>query len=226
MRFGLSALALVFLAVAAPAAADVSKVPPGGADGSKAATASADHHATQARGPASTKTGRRGEKGVVVAVRESETFRIRVGDARGRISDSALRAFRSLMRQGAMTHPPDPRLVALVGVVSDHFEGRTLKVVSGYRASSPYNPHSNHGFGRALDFTIDGINNEDLWAFCKTLRNAGCGYYPNSGFVHLDVRSAKASWIDRSLPGDPPDYDSPEGLAVGSGRGRGYPGGV
>jgi hypothetical protein len=61
--------------------------------------------------------------------------------------------------------------------------------------------------GRALDFRIRGVRNEELWAFCRTLRNAGCGYYPNSTFVHLDVRESKAFWIDRSRPGEPPQYD-------------------
>src|SRR5258708_4104896 len=44
--------------------------------------------------------GRRGQKGVVLAVRAGETFRIRVSDARDHVSDSALKAFRNLMRQG------------------------------------------------------------------------------------------------------------------------------
>jgi uncharacterized protein YcbK (DUF882 family) len=158
------------------------------------------------------------ERGTIRAERSGEKVRIRVRDSRGHISDSALKAFQNLMRQGAASFPVDPRLLALVSVVSDHFGGRTLEVVSGYRTytSTQYTPHSNHNLGRALDFKIDGVRNDDIWAYCRTFRNAGCGYYPNSGFVHLDVREAKASWIDRSLPGDPPQYDAPEALAVKS----------
>jgi uncharacterized protein YcbK (DUF882 family) len=198
MRFAPAALSLVILAQAAPARPDVA-------------------HAAHAS------PSRRSEKGVVLARRGSETFRIRVSDPRGHISDRALKAFRSLMRQGPATYPADPRLVALVGIVSDHFDGRELEIISGYRPYSPsqYTPHSNHGFGRALDFKVDGVDSEELWAFCKTLRNAGCGYYPNSGFVHLDTRTTKAAWIDRSLPGVPPQYDSGGVLAVS----RLYPGG-
>jgi uncharacterized protein YcbK (DUF882 family) len=160
--------------------------------------------------------GQRGEKGVIRAARYGEKIRIRVRDAHGHIADSALKAFQNLMRQGAASFPVDPRLLALVGIVSDHFGGRTLEVVSGYRSytAAQFTPHSNHNLGKALDFKIEGIKNEDIWAFCRTFRNAGCGYYPNSGFVHLDVREAKASWIDRSLPGEPPQYDTPEALAV------------
>jgi hypothetical protein len=115
------------------------------------------------------------------------------------------------MRQGSATHSPDPRLVSLVGIVSSHFGGRTLEVVSGYRPYSPtqYTPHSNHNFGKALDFRIRGVSNELLRDFCRTLRNAGCGYYPNSTFVHMDVRDTKAFWTDWSRAGEPPKYDKP-----------------
>ena len=159
---------------------------------------------------------RRAERGSIRAERYGELVRIRVRDAHGHIADSALKAFQNLMRQGAASFPVDPRLLALVSIVSDHFGGKTLEVVSGYRTYTPaqYTPHSNHNLGRALDFKIEGVRNEDIWAFCRTFRNTGCGYYPNSGFVHLDVREAKASWIDRSLPGDPPQYDAPQALAV------------
>jgi hypothetical protein len=32
------------------------------------------------------------------------------------------------------------------------------------------------------------------------------GYYPNSTFVHVDVRAASAYWVDRSGPGEKPNY--------------------
>jgi len=151
------------------------------------------------------------ERDVVHAVRLGQQVRVRVKDGRGRIPPSALAAFTRLMRQGDATHPPDPRLVALVGIVSNHFGGRTIEVVSGYRPYKPtqYTPDSRHNYGRALDFRIRGVPNETLWAFCRTLRNAGCGYYPNSSFVHMDVRDAKTFWIDRARPGEPPRYDTP-----------------
>jgi uncharacterized protein YcbK (DUF882 family) len=152
-----------------------------------------------------------GRRGIIHAVRLDEEMHVRVKDGVGHIPGAALRAFEHLMRQGEATHAPDPRLVALVGIVSDHFGGRPIEVVSGFRAYTPtqYTPHSNHNLGRALDFRIRGVKNEELWTFCRTLRSAGCGYYPNSTFVHLDVREAKTFWIDRSRPGEPPQYDRP-----------------
>jgi hypothetical protein len=106
----------------------------------------------------------------------------------------------------------DPRLVERLQLVVDHFRkaGQPAKVVlvSGYR---PRSAGSYHAAGRALDFRVDGVKNEALISFCKTLPDTGCGYYPNSGFVHMDVRDPGAghvAWIDVSRPGEAPKYVS------------------
>jgi uncharacterized protein YcbK (DUF882 family) len=155
------------------------------------------------------------ESDSIHALRLGEDFHIRVKDAHGHIPPSALMAFEHLMRQNDAMHVPDPRLVALVGIVSNHFGGKTIEVVSGFRAYTPtqYTPHSNHNYGKALDFRVRGVPNEAVRDFCRTLRNAGCGYYPNSTFVHMDVRDTKAFWVDLSRPGEPPRYEKPGSLA-------------
>jgi hypothetical protein len=106
----------------------------------------------------------------------------------------------------------DPRLVERLEQAVEHFHkgGSSAKVsiVSGYR---PKSAGSFHQSGRALDLRIEGVTNEALVAFCKTLPDTGCGYYPNSLFVHMDVRDPGAghvSWIDVSRPGEPPKYVS------------------
>ena len=152
---------------------------------------------------------------VVRAGRNNEEFSIRIKDHRGKIPPPALRQFEKMMASGAAAHEVDPRLVALIGMVSNHFGGRKLEVVSGYRpfSSTQYTAHSNHNQGRALDFRVQGVPNEVLRDFCKGLRNVGVGYYPNSTFVHLDVRDAPAFWVDYSRPGEPPRYDKPNANA-------------
>ncbi len=152
--------------------------------------------------------------GVIHAIRlaTTEDFTIRVADRRGRTPPTALKTFEHMLRSaGGQTHPIDPRLVALVGVVSNHFGSRKLEIISGFRPYSPtqHTPHSNHNQGKAMDFRVMGVPNEVLRDFCRTLKNVGCGYYPNSTFVHMDVRSSPAYWIDYSKPGEPPRYDSP-----------------
>jgi hypothetical protein len=106
----------------------------------------------------------------------------------------------------------DPRPVERLEEVVDHFRkpgaAPKMTIVSGYR---PNSAGSYHQSGRAIDFHIEGVSNESVVAFCKTLPDTGCGYYPNSTFVHLDVRNPGAghvAWIDVSRPGEPPKYVS------------------
>jgi len=107
-------------------------------------------------------------------------------------------------------HRIDERLAVRIQSLADHFAkpGTPLKlsIVSGIR---PTSIGSMHATGRAIDFRIEGTKNEDVVAFCKTLTDTGCGFYPNSSFVHLDVRDPGAghvSWIDASGPGEAPRY--------------------
>jgi uncharacterized protein YcbK (DUF882 family) len=143
----------------------------------------------------------------------TEQFDINVsGGKRGRVSPTALKTFEKMMRApGGMAHPIDPRLVSLLAVVSNHFGSRKLEVVSGFRPFTPtqFNPHSNHMHGRAIDFRVAGVPNEAVRDFCRTLKNVGCGYYPNSIFVHMDVRDQSTFWIDYSKPGEAPRYNAP-----------------
>ncbi len=106
----------------------------------------------------------------------------------------------------------DASLVERLQAVVDHFtkSGKAphVQVVSGYRPSSV---GSLHASGRAMDFRLEGVRNEELVAFCKTLTDTGCGYYPNSVFVHMDVRDPGAghvTWVDASGPGEKPHYVS------------------
>ena len=149
-------------------------------------------------------------------VATTESFDIHVGDKRGRVSPTALKTFEKMMRSPAgMAHPIDARLVSLLAVVSNHFGSRKLEVVSGFRPFTPtqFNPHSNHMHGKAIDFRVAGVPNEAVRDFCRTLKNVGCGYYPNSIFVHLDVRDQSTFWIDYSKPGEAPRYNAPNAEA-------------
>jgi hypothetical protein len=97
-------------------------------------------------------------------------------------------------------------LVSRLQRVVDHFKVSRITVVSGYR---PTSLGSFHQSARAIDFRINGVSNEALVAFCRTINDTGCGYYPNSSFVHMDVRSAHTGhvyWIDASGPGEAARY--------------------
>lgn len=142
----------------------------------------------------------------------AEEVSVRVSDRRGRLPPPALAALEHALRYpSGLTHPIDARLVSLLGVVSNHFGSRAIEIISGFRPYSPaqYTAHSNHNVGHAVDFRVVGVPNEVVRDFCRTLRNTGCGYYPNSVFVHMDTRASSAYWVDLSRPGERPRYSTP-----------------
>lgn len=99
----------------------------------------------------------------------------------------------------------DVGLVERLAALSRRFPGRELEVVSGFR---PDSDGSQHQKARALDVVVRGVDNRTLFEACKDLADTGCGYYPNSSFVHVDVRAKGlgTSWIDASGPGQSPRY--------------------
>ncbi len=99
----------------------------------------------------------------------------------------------------------DSRLVKLISKLSDTFGGRRIRVVSGYREHS-HSKSSRHPEGQALDFSIHGVPNWAVRDYLRTLPNVGVGYYPNSSFIHLDVRERPTYWVDVSQPGEAPRY--------------------
>ena len=109
------------------------------------------------------------------------------------------------------------RLIRMLTKVSDHFGGRPIKVISGFRPYRPtqYTAHSRHNAGHAVDFYIPGVPNEVVRDYCRTLHKVGVGYYPNSTFIHLDVREMDTYWIDYSGPGQAPRYANSKGQDPG-----------
>lgn len=104
----------------------------------------------------------------------------------------------------------DSRLLYRLQSVAEHFseQGKTshIEIVSGYR---PGSKGSYHSHARAVDIRLAGVKNEDVVAYCRTLIDTGCGYYPNSSFVHIDARDAGTGhvfWIDASGPNETPRY--------------------
>ncbi len=150
--------------------------------------------------------------GVIHLIRENESWIGRPLTRQRKPDPSALDNFRRLLRDGdsGASKRIDPRLIAAVVKVSNRFGGRPIEIVSGFREPEPdqHASHSNHNDGRAMDFRIRGVPNEAVRDFCHGLTGVGVGYYPNSTFVHLDVRGITTHWTDRSGPGEPPNYSS------------------
>ena len=108
-----------------------------------------------------------------------------------------------------------PRLLWLLQRIADEFPWRSLYIYSGYRPGPDQPPTGTHGsyhwHGRALDLSVAGIANEELFQLCRDLPDVGCGYYPHKRFVHIDVRPrgfGTVFWIDAAQPGAPARYVS------------------
>jgi len=102
-------------------------------------------------------------------------------------------------------HAMNPRLTTLLYQTGRHWPGHRLEVVSGYRHPNvAKNPRSPHMKGLACDFRVVGVSNTQLRDYLRqTFTKVGVGYYPNSSFVHLDVRKDRSAfWIDYSGPGE------------------------
>jgi LysM repeat protein len=110
-----------------------------------------------------------------------------------------------------------PRLIHMLQRVAERYPGHTIEIISGYRQRKPGGRLSKHNLGKAIDFRVQGIDRKELYNYIKQLPRVGAGYYPNSVFVHMDVRDESAVWTDFSGIGEDakykPDEIDPEALA-------------
>lgn len=94
--------------------------------------------------------------------------------------------------------PIDPRLLdVLFAIRRELGVGRPIDLISGYRSyatnawlasqSEGVARHSMHVEGKASDIHIPGIELRDLQVAALRLGAGGVGYYPRSGFVHVDT---------------------------------------
>lgn len=164
---------------------------------------------------------------VLYAVNRRETMALRLRDGKGRPVKGMQRRFDHFLRchYTNVEHKMNPRLMRLLFQTGHHWPGRRLEVVSGYRHPSiAKNPHSPHMQGLACDFRVEGVKTAELRDYLRhTFDKVGVGYYPNSSFVHLDVRKDRSAfWIDYSGPGERAIYSATPDADLKSGRADSY----
>jgi uncharacterized protein YcbK (DUF882 family) len=181
---------------------------------------------------AASRWGRPRAPGVATIYRTATRVRTRVRlvDSRGRATRAAARRLQDIMRprteaRGARHPRPPSRLIEHLARISDHFGGRTIQIVSGFRPAGGYTREtSQHVAGHALDLRVQGVPNTQLRDYLRTFDRVGVGFYPRSTFVHFDVRDRSAYWVDWSRPGEAPRYqrrgDAPPGDATPEERSR------
>ncbi|MGB3051988.1 MAG: LysM peptidoglycan-binding domain-containing protein [Polyangiales bacterium] len=151
-----------------------------------------------------------------------ETLRLHLFDKSGKPNAKARQRLGRFLRdrETDAVKPPHRRLMRALAYLADHFNGRTIFVVSAYRSKTGDDGGSSrHSTGEAIDIRVEGVPNEVLRDYCLTLTKVGVGYYPRGSFVHIDVRSRAVYWVDWSRPGEPPLYlppgESPEKYDAG-----------
>jgi uncharacterized protein YcbK (DUF882 family) len=162
---------------------------------------------------------------VLFHVNRRDTMTLRLRDAQGRpvAARPQQKRFDRFLRchYTNKQHAMNPRLLRLLYQTGRHYPGKRLEVVSGYRSPSvAKNPHSPHMKGLACDFRVAGVKNTELRDYLRgNLQKVGVGYYPNSSFVHLDVRKDRSAfWIDYSGPGERAMYSESPNEDLKTGR--------
>ncbi len=100
--------------------------------------------------------------------------------------------------------PMDPHVIDLISIIqSKTGTRRPLEILSGYRspktnamlrnASTGVARNSLHMYGQAIDIRETDRSCERIRKVAASLRAGGVGYYPRSGFVHVDTGSVR-SW--------------------------------
>jgi uncharacterized protein YcbK (DUF882 family) len=98
----------------------------------------------------------------------------------------------------------DPQLVNLLHLLHETVDGRKpFDVISGYRSpatnanlrknSSGVAKKSFHMLGQAMDIALPGRDLAKLNSAALALKAGGVGYYPKSGFIHVDTGPVR-SW--------------------------------
>jgi len=164
---------------------------------------------------------------VLYQINRRETMALRLRDGKGRPVKGMQRRFDHFLRchYTNVEHKMDPRLMKLLFTTGHHWPGRRLEVVSGYRHPDvAKNPHSPHMKGLACDFRVEGVKTAELRDYLRrTFDKVGVGYYPNSSFVHLDVRKDRSAfWIDYSGPGERAVYSATPDQDLKNGRADSY----
>jgi uncharacterized protein YcbK (DUF882 family) len=97
----------------------------------------------------------------------------------------------------------EPRLLDVIAHLHKRMEShKPFEVISGYRSPRTnrmlyehsrggVNPNSLHMYGRAIDIRLHDRSLKALRNTAIAMRQGGVGYYPESGFVHIDTGSVK-----------------------------------
>lgn len=101
--------------------------------------------------------------------------------------------------------PMDPHVLDIISIIQKKTSSYdNLQILSGYRSpktnamlgSKTRGVASNsfHMYGQAIDIRIPGYSTKKLCNVARSLQAGGVGYYPRSGFVHVDTGKVR-TWV-------------------------------
>ena len=124
----------------------------------------------------------------------------------GTFDDAALAKLDDLFRcrQTGEVRAVRPELYEQLARISDHFGGKRIELISGFRFAE--RSSSRHFHASAMDIRIKEVSIRDMYGYAESLDagNMGIGLYPTSNFIHVDFRAPgepSYRWTDRSGPG-------------------------
>jgi uncharacterized protein YcbK (DUF882 family) len=125
----------------------------------------------------------------------------------GQYLPDALAQARRVLRdwRNGEEHAMDAGLFDVLHAISDKIPGKgPFQILSGYRSkatnamlhshSEQVAQHSQHTLGKALDIILPGVELTRLRQAALSLKAGGVGFYPQSGFVHVDVGPVR-QWV-------------------------------
>lgn len=137
----------------------------------------------------------------VIMINTQERATIRLVGKPGKPDAESLAKLKHLMRSFPIEKegPFDPELVPIMASIAQQ-TNEAIEIVSGYRLPKHRWDRNYHVRGQAVDIRVRGVPVWKLLRMVKKLGVKGVGYYPTSGFVHVDTRDEPYSWVDYTGP--------------------------
>jgi len=142
--------------------------------------------------------GARFGKFTLQSVNTGEEVEVTLNLDTGEVDAAGYARLRHMMRCQRTTAetPIDPRLIDLLYRIAQRTHQK-LQLVSGFRAPMfSLATLSYHTRGMAADIRIPGMTPLMARDLAESMGVHGLGYYPVSGFIHVDVRDDNSRWTD------------------------------
>ncbi|HEY4243861.1 MAG TPA: DUF882 domain-containing protein [Kofleriaceae bacterium] len=143
-----------------------------------------------------------------------EEVKVNIYKPDGSFDDAALAQLDTLFRcaRTGEVRAVRPQLYEMLSRIYDHFDGKRVDLVSGFRFAE--RDSSRHYHASAMDIHIKDVPIRTMYEFAQTLDTGaggamGIGIYPTGQFIHVDFRA----------PGEP-SYRWTDWSGHGSGPGR------